>query len=70
MIAELRINLANPEYVRKSLLPDIDNSKGIKVDIKSEDKVLVVKIQAEKISHLKATLNSYLSLINVIKEME
>lgn len=69
MKAELRINLAKPEYAKKSLLPDIDNSKDIKVNINVEGDVLVIKIEAEKLSHLKAALNSYLSLINAIKEM-
>lgn len=70
MKAELCIDLGNPEYARKSLLPDIDKSKDIKVDIKVEGKSLIIKIEAEKLSHLKAALNSYLSLINAIKELE
>lgn len=70
MRAELYINFNNPEYVKKSLLPDISKNKDIKIDIKTKGKLVIIKIETLKISHLKAALNSYLSLINVIKEME
>jgi len=70
MKADLHIEVKNPKYVMQSLLPDIDNSKDIKIKLAAKEGKIIIKIEAEKISHLKAAINSYLSLINVIKEME
>ena len=70
MKATLQIECKNPEIIKKSLEPDIERGKNVKIDIKTKDKFLIIEIEAEKISHLKAVINSYLSLVNLGKEME
>ena len=60
----------NPKLIQKSLKPDIKNKRDIKVQIKTEKNNLIIKINAQKISYLKAVVNSYLSLIKMLKQME
>ncbi len=70
MQATLRIECKNPEIIRKSLLPDIKNKKDLKIYLSTDKKNLIIKIESEKISYLKAVINSYLSLVKTLKEME
>lgn len=66
----LELEIKNPDIVKKSLLPDIEKSKDIKIKIKTKKNLIIIGIETKKISHLKATINSYLSLINVLKKLE
>ena len=69
MQATLRIECKNPEIIRKSLLPDVKNKKDLKINLKTDKKSLIIKIESEKISYLKAVINSYLSLVKTLKEL-
>ena len=70
MKAVLEIECKDPEIFKKSLEPDIAEDKNIKINIKTKKNILIIEIEAEKISHLKAVVNTYLSLVNVGKELE
>jgi len=70
MQAILKFKFKNPKLIEKSLKPDIKKQKDIKVQIKTDKDNLIIKINAQKISYLKAVVNSYLSLIKMLKEME
>ncbi len=70
MKATIEIECKNPDIFKKSLEPDIAKDKNIKINIKTKKNTLIIEIEADKISHLKAVINSYLSLIGVGKEME
>jgi len=70
MKATLKIECKNPEVIKKSLLPDTKNKKGIKIDLATDKNNIIIKIQTEKISYLKAIINSYLSLVKCLKELE
>ena len=70
MKATIRIECKNPEIVRKSLLPDVQNKKDLKVDLNTEKNNLIIEIETKKISYLKAVINSYLSLVKALKELE
>lgn len=70
MEATLRIECKDPEIIKKSLLPDIADKKDIKIDLSTDKNDLIIKIGTEKISYLKAVINSYLSLVKTLKEME
>ncbi len=70
MQATLRIECKNPEIIRKSLLPDIKNKKDLKIYLSTDKNNLIIKIESKKISYLKAVINSYLSLVKTLKEME
>ncbi len=70
MEAILKIECKDPEVIKKSLLPDVENRKELKIDLSTEKNNLIIKIDTKKISYLKAVINSYLSLVKTLKEME
>jgi tRNA threonylcarbamoyladenosine modification (KEOPS) complex Pcc1 subunit len=70
MQAILKIECKNPEIIMKSLLPDIKEKKDPKIDLKIEKNNLIIEIESKKISYLKAVINSYLSLVRTLKELE
>lgn len=70
MQAVLKIECKDPEIIKKSLLPDIENKKDLTIDLSTDEKNLIIKIESKKISYLKAVINSYLSLVKTLKEME
>jgi tRNA threonylcarbamoyladenosine modification (KEOPS) complex Pcc1 subunit len=53
-----------------SLLPDAEKNEGIKIKISAKKGYVIVDIRTKKISYLKAVINSYLSLIKMLNEME
>jgi tRNA threonylcarbamoyladenosine modification (KEOPS) complex Pcc1 subunit len=70
MQAILKIECRNPEIIMKSLLPDIKEKKDPKIDLKIDKNNLIIEIESKKISYLKAVINSYLSLVRALKELE
>ena len=70
MEATLKIPCKRPELVKKSLEVDIEEKGKIKVSISADKKDVIIKINTQKISYLKAVINSYLSLINSLNKLE
>jgi tRNA threonylcarbamoyladenosine modification (KEOPS) complex Pcc1 subunit len=70
MQATLKIECKNPEIIKKSLLPDIKEKKDLKINLKTDKNNLIIEIESQKISYLKAVINSYLSLVKTLKELE
>jgi tRNA threonylcarbamoyladenosine modification (KEOPS) complex Pcc1 subunit len=66
--AMIKIECENPKVVKHSFEPDAENSEDIKTTIKAGRTFVQIKVRANKIGHLKAILNSYLSLISMLKE--
>ena len=70
MQAVLKIECKNPETMKKSLLPDIKEKKDLNIELKTDKENLIIEIESKKISYLKAVINSYLSLVKALKELE
>jgi tRNA threonylcarbamoyladenosine modification (KEOPS) complex Pcc1 subunit len=70
MQATLKIECKNPKIIMNSLLPDAEKNEGIKIKISAKKGYIIVNIETQKISYLKAVINSYLSLIKMLNEME
>lgn len=70
MKATLRIECKEPELIMKSLLPDVQNKEDLKVNLSTKKNNLIIEIETKKISYLKAVINSYLSLVKALKELE
>lgn len=70
MEAVLKIPCKNPNIILKSLKPDIEEKRGIKIDLKTDKNNIIITINTQKISYLKAVVNSYLSLVKTLKQME
>ena len=68
--AHIKIECEDPELVKKSLEPDIENSETVKTDLKTDKGSIEIKIESKKLSYLKAIINSYISLISVLKDAE
>ncbi|MCS7134883.1 MAG: KEOPS complex subunit Pcc1 [Candidatus Aenigmarchaeota archaeon] len=65
----LEIASKNAESIRKSLEPDAKSNENVKIKFKNRKDKLLIEIEGDKIGHIKGIINSYLTLINVLKEM-
>jgi len=70
MKATIEIECKNPEIIKKSLLPDIKDKKDINISLRNNKKNLIIEVETKKMSYLKAIINSYLSLVKMLKELE
>lgn len=72
MMHEVRLRLAcnNPEIVKKSIEPDMTNTEDTSVEISACDGFVEISVKGKKLSHLKAIINSYLSIISALDEIE
>ena len=68
--AQLKLKCTRPEIVKKSLEPDIKNDVNIETRMSVEDGSLVITIKSTKLNYLKAVLNNYISLVNMLEEVE
>ena len=68
--AKIKIECKNPELIKKSLEPDIKNDEQSETEIKAEKNEIEINIKSKKLSYLKAIINSYLSLISMLIEVD
>lgn len=68
--AQLKLKCSRPEIVKKSLEPDIKNDVNTETQMSVEDGSLVITIKSTKLNYLKAVLNNYISLVNMLEEVE
>jgi len=68
--ASLKIECENPELVKKSLEPDVENDETVETDLKADKDFIEIKIKSKKLSYLKAIINSYISLISMLVEAD
>ncbi len=65
--ARLRIECKNPGLVEKSLEPD---SEKATTELSTGKGFVEIKIKSEKLSYLKALVNSYISLIGMLNDAD
>ena len=68
--ATLNLKCSKPEIVKQSLEPDIKNDETVETVINVENDSLVIVIKSKKLNYLKAVINSYISLVNMLEEVE
>ncbi|MBU5688928.1 MAG: hypothetical protein KQA41_01735 [Candidatus Aenigmarchaeota archaeon] len=66
----LEIESKNAEKIKKSLEQDVINNKNTKIKFKIDKNKLKIEIIGDKPSHIKGIINSYLTLINVLNDLE
>ena len=66
----LRLKCDKPEIVKSSLEPDIKNTPNSVTEISTGDDFIEINVKNTKLSHLKAIINSYISIISMINEVE
>ena len=67
---DIKVELKNPKTVLKALKPDVEKTERFEVELKALQKHLNLKIKAKDLTAMQAALNSYLRLINTIKEVD
>lgn len=68
--ANLKLKCSHPELVKKSLEPDIKNDENVETVLDVEDGFLTINIKSKKLNYLKAVINSYISLVNMLEEVD
>lgn len=68
--ALLEIPCKKPKIIEKSLEPDIKKDEKLKISISSKKDKLLIKIEAKNISHMKGVINTYLSLVKMLSEVD
>jgi len=66
----LKLKCKRPEIVKKSLEPDIKNTESLHTEIQTNENFVEIKVKGKKLSHLKAIINSYLSIVATLNEIE
>ena len=64
----IKVELKNPNIVLKALKPDVEQTARFEVELQALQKHLNLKIKAKDLNAMRAAVNSYLRLINTIKE--
>ncbi len=68
--AILILDCSRPEIVKQSLQPDIKNDETVETKIDVENNRLKIVIRSKKLNYLKAVVNSYISMVNMLEEVE
>lgn len=68
--AMLRLSVKDPKLVEMSLKPDVKSGRDVEVCIEVSKGMVVINIKSKKLSYLKAIVNSYLSLMSMLKGLE
>ncbi|MCD6402779.1 MAG: hypothetical protein J7K98_00435 [Candidatus Aenigmarchaeota archaeon] len=66
----LRLEVKSPKLIKEALLPEAKREKSAEVKIRVGKKTITIKIRTQKISYLKAIINSYLALINMLESVD
>lgn len=66
----MKIPCSRPDLVAKSLEPDIKSDRYSKVSLKAGKGFLLLKVRSEKIGHMKAIVNTYISLVQALESLE
>jgi tRNA threonylcarbamoyladenosine modification (KEOPS) complex Pcc1 subunit len=68
--AKINIECKNPDLIKKSLEQDIKNDEQSETVVKAEKNEIEIKIKSKKLSYLKAIINSYISLVSMLIEVD
>jgi len=69
MKAEIEVECQDPKTVIKALTP-LDKTDKFKIELKSDNRKLEIKVKSDKITGLMAGINSQLRLIRSVIDME
>jgi len=66
----LRLKCKRPDIAKASLEPDIKNTDSLHTEIEAGRDFVEIRVKGKKMSHIKAVMNSYLSLVDLLNEIE
>ena len=68
--ANLKLKCSRPDLVKQSLEPDIKNDETVETILNVKNDVLEIVIKSKKLNYLKAVINSYISTVNMLEEVD
>ena len=68
--AVLTLKCSRPELVKQSIEPDIKNDDTVETAMTVENGSLKIAIKSKKLNYLKAVINSYISTVNMLEEVD
>ena len=68
--AVLTLKCSRPKIVKQSMEPDIKNDENIETIMSVENDSLKIVIKSKKLNYLKAVINSYISTVNMLEEVD
>ncbi|MFO7872254.1 MAG: KEOPS complex subunit Pcc1 [Candidatus Undinarchaeales archaeon] len=68
--AEIKIEAENPKQVITALEPDIDKAPRFEVELVPSKDHIILKVNADDLTAMRAAVNSYLRLINTLNEVD
>jgi len=68
--AVLNLKCSRPGLVKQSLEPDIKNDETVETIMNVKDDTLEIVIKSKKLNYLKAVINSYISTVNMLEEVD
>lgn len=66
----IKIPCAKPKVVAESLRPDIKRDKYSKISIRSGKGFVELKVSSSRVGHMKAIVNTYISLVQTLGEVD
>jgi tRNA threonylcarbamoyladenosine modification (KEOPS) complex Pcc1 subunit len=66
----MKIPCKRPAIVVKSLEPDIRRDRYSVISLKPGRGYVTLKVRSEKVGHMKAIVNTYMSLVQTLEEIE
>ena len=68
--AVLTLKCSKPELVKQSLEPDIKNDETVETVLSVRNDALEILIKSKKLNYLKAVINSYISTVSMLEEVD
>ncbi|MBI2547435.1 MAG: hypothetical protein HYW23_03235 [Candidatus Aenigmarchaeota archaeon] len=68
--AVLTLKCSRPELVKQSMEPDIKNDETVETTLNVKNDALEIVIKSKKLNYLKAVINSCISTVNMLEEVD
>ena len=65
----LKFECEQPDIVKASIEPDIKNTEDSHTELVVGEGFIEIRVKNKKLSHLKAIINSYISIISMLNEV-
>ena len=68
--AVLTLKCSRPDLAKQSIEPDIKNDDIVETILNVKNDTLEIVIKSKKLNYLKAVINSYISTVNMLEEVD
>lgn len=67
---KIKVPCKRPRIVVESLKPDVKNDKYSKISLRPGKNFVEIIVTSAKVGHMKAIVNTYISLVSTLEEIE